>query len=99
WKNFFKRRKNPFEFTFLIFFFAEQSSKSKLYITYYTVKKEELKRKKKEKRRKHLHGVGIDEILGMTWTKTNRSARSMRFSTAHLTARRLPLPPLPPEPP
>lgn len=31
-------------------------------------------------------------ILGMTWTKTKRSALGMRFSTAHFTARRLPFP-------
>lgn len=35
----------------------------------------------------------------MTWTKIKRSALGMRFSTAHRTARRLPLPPPTPLPP
>lgn len=50
------------------------------------------------KRERNVHGVGIELILGMTWTKTKRSALSMRFSSAQQTARRLPLPPPTPEP-
>lgn len=42
--------------------------------------------------------MGIKVMAGMTWTKMNRWVCGKKFSTAHLTARRLPLPPTPSPP-